>query len=93
MTTYKISPYSKHPSFFTGNVYFILVFFLGGSISHSPLDTYLKTHCKYTEINYKVKWQVLTEEDTELHQMKESEKGVLEPPAKAMAELSQVTID
>lgn len=45
------------------------------------------------EINYKVKWQVLTEEDTELHQMKESEKGVLEPPAKAMAELSQVTID
>lgn len=45
------------------------------------------------KINCKVKWQVLTEEDTELHQKKASKKGVLEPHAKPMGELHQVTID
>lgn len=94
VTTYKISPYSKHPFFFTGNVYFILFFGGGGgSVSHALLDMYLKTPCKYMKINCKVKWQVLTEEDTELHQKKASKKGVLEPHAKPMGELHQVTID
>lgn len=41
VTTYKISPYSKHPFFFTGNVYFILFFGGGGGISFSCIIRYV----------------------------------------------------